>query len=194
MTHGRPLWPDIIVLNGPTSAGKSSLTASLQRIAPVACLRCGIDDAFARLPARLHHSADGFAFTRDARGEVWLDFGPDGWAALEAHVRGWRAMAAGGARLILDEVLIWPRYRTLVDQALDSLGLSVLRVAVTCDPAELDRREIARGDRRIGQARGQIGLVHDGWTSDLVLDSTRTGPDELAAALAAWLAGQRTML
>jgi chloramphenicol 3-O phosphotransferase len=190
-------WPDIIVLNGPTSAGKTSLTAAVQALAPCTYLSCGIDDAFARLPARLHHSDAGFVFSRDARGEVWLDFGAEGWDALEAHVRGWQAMAAGGGRLILDEVLIWPRYRARVEDALNALqqsGRRVLRVAVRCEPDELDRREVARGDRRLGQARGQVGLVLDGWDADLVLDSTGTSPGDLAAAVAAWVASPRTML
>jgi chloramphenicol 3-O phosphotransferase len=181
-------WPDIIVLNGPTSAGKSSLTAALQALAPVSLLRVGIDDAFARLPQRLCHAPEGFHFGRDARGEVWLDFGPDGWAALEAHVAGWQAMAAGGARLVLDEVMVWPRYRATVEGALAGLeraGRTVLRVVVTCDLAELERREIARGDRRIGQARGQVAFVHEGWQADLLLDSTAAAPADLARQIAA---------
>ncbi len=61
-------------------------------------------------------------------------------------------------------------------------------VAVRCDPAEMARRERARGDRPIGLAAAQATTVHRGIAYDVELDTTDLDPDAAAAMLEALMA------
>ncbi len=176
----------VIFLNGCTSAGKTSIARALQAELPTPFLRFGIDDAFAMLPRRLHNQPDGFFFDTDARGHIRLNHGPFGFATLKAHARAAAAIAAQGLDLILDEVVLEESLRQ--DWHAQLAGLPVFMVGVHCDLAELERREQQRGDRLIGQARGQIDLVHAQMRYDLEIDTTSTPPEASAAAIAAALA------
>jgi chloramphenicol 3-O phosphotransferase len=60
-------------------------------------------------------------------------------------------------------------------------------VAVTCAIEVLEARERARGDRRLGQARGQFERVLHGATYDLVVDTGVLSPAECAARVATLL-------
>jgi len=88
-------------------------------------------------------------------------------------------MAKSGANLILDEVVL--NDELCADwQALLS-GLDVFFVGVHCDLAELERRERERGDRVIGQARGQYQNVHESMSYDIEVDTTQTTPEDAAS-------------
>jgi len=160
----------IIFLNGCTSSGKTSLARELQKHLTKPHLRLGIDDAFEMLPLHLHDHRDGFFFDKDADGNVRLNFGEFGLATLKAHHRSAVAIAESGVSLILDEVII---NAVLRDDWMSVLsGNDVLFVGVHCDLAELERREIARGDRVHGQARGQYGIVHKSMVYDVEVDTS----------------------
>ncbi|MEM1230872.1 MAG: AAA family ATPase, partial [Pseudomonadota bacterium] len=148
----------VIFLNGCTSAGKSSLARALQAALPTPYLLTGIDDAFAMIPMRYHKHPEGFRFVRDDEGLVQLAFGDVGWQTLHAHQIAAAAMAHSGVNLILDEVVLNEALRSEWLRLLE--GLPVHYVGVHCELAELERREQARGDRMLGQARGQFGHVH----------------------------------
>ena len=164
----------VIFLNGCTSAGKSSIARSLQDQMRSPYLLTGIDDAFAMLPPHLHNNPDGFFFDRDDQGHVRLNFGTFGLAALKSHHRACAAIAHSGVDLILDEVVLSNElvkdWRTVLD------GIPVFWVGVHCDLEELERREIARGDRLHGQARGQFDLVHRYMDYDFEVDTSNTSP------------------
>jgi len=162
----------IIFLNGCTSAGKTTLARALQARLPGLWLRTGIDDGIALLGARYRDHPEGYWFENDADGLLQLRFGPAGLAALAAYRRGAAAIATSGVDLIIDEVLL-SAYFLRDWQALLS-GIPTLMVGVYCDLAELERREIARGDRHIGQARGQFGRVHAHGGYDIEVDTGTT--------------------
>lgn len=173
----------VIFLNGCTSAGKSSIARSLQQTLTQPYLLTGIDDAFAMLPDRMHNHEDGFFFDRNEAGLVRLNFGEFGLATLKAHQAGAAAIAKSGANLILDEVLLSADLLAHWHQVFE--GVEVFWVGVHCDLEELERREIARGDRILGQARGQIDLVHQHVGYDFEVDTTSTPPVACAAQIAA---------
>lgn len=160
----------IIFLNGCTSAGKSSIALALQELLLEPYLLTGIDDAFAMLPQRMHNHADGFFFDRNADDLIRLNFGAFGRATLKAHQAAAAATARSGVNLILDEVVL---NRDLMESwHLTLRDLKVFWVGIHCDLAELERREIARGDRIRGQARGQFDIVHRHMQYDFEIDST----------------------
>lgn len=173
----------VILLNGCTSAGKSSIARCLQDLLEPPHLLTGIDDAFAAVPQRYHNHPEGFFFDRDDRGLVRLNFGAVAWAALHAHQAAAAAMARSGAHLILDEVIL---NRQLYSGWQSQLkGVPVLWVGVQCELAELERRELERGDRVIGQARGQFDIVHRDVAYDVEVDSTARSAQQLSEVIAA---------
>lgn len=173
----------VIVLNGTSSSGKSSLGRALQARLPDHWMLLGIDSFITSLPLRLYGTAEG----HDIREDGSITTGPT-WRYLHSHWREAVATLAAGADVILDEVFLeggvdqerWSR-------ALE--GLDVTYVAVRCDPEVADERERSRGDRGEGQARWQRGRVHAGVTYDLEIDTTTlssaAAADELAVALQA---------
>ena len=166
----------VIFLNGCTSAGKSSVAKAVQDQLSAPFLLTGIDDAFSMLPANLHNNPDGFFFDRDRDGLVRLNFGSFGSATLKAHIRSVAAIARTGMNLILDEVILTADLRKEWVEHLS--GTDVMLVGVRCDLQELERRERERGDRVIGQARGQYNIVHADMCYDLEIDTTsRTTKD-----------------
>lgn len=52
-----------------------------------------------------------------------------------------------------------------------------------CGLRELERREVARGDRIAGQARGQFGIVHRDMVYDIEVDTTEIGAAAAAAVI-----------
>lgn len=172
----------MIFLNGCTSAGKTSIARALQDMLDPPHLRFGIDDAFAMLPLHLHNHADGFFFDTGARGEIRLNHGATGLAVLKAHARMAAALARSGLGTILDEVVLGDDLREDWRAAL--AGCDVFMVGVHCALPELERREGARGDRLVGQARGQFELVHAGMAYDLEVDSTTEAVLAIAARIA----------
>ena len=131
-----------------------------------------MDNAIGLAPLKLHNHRDGFFFEKNAEGLVRLNFGPSAKALLAAHRRSATALAREGVNVILDEVLAMPDMRSLWLEALK--GYEVWFVGVHCALEELERRELARGDRHIGQARGQFGKVHQGMVYDIEVDTTNT--------------------
>lgn len=168
----------LIFLNGTSSAGKTTLARELQERLASPHLLTGIDDAFAMLPNRLHNHRDGFYFDRDHRNKVRLNFGEFGRATLKAHHRSVAAIAKSGIDLICDEVILTDELRQ--DWMTVLADLDVTLIGVHCSLDELQRRESARGDRIIGQAEGQIDLVHEGMTYDIEVDTTVLPSSEVA--------------
>jgi chloramphenicol 3-O phosphotransferase len=165
----------VLLLNGASSAGKTSLALAIQALLPEPWLTLGIDTLIGAMPLKLLGTPDGLTIHADGQ----ITVGP-GWRALEDD---WRralgAMARAGVRLVIDEVMLGGATgQASWNEAL--AGLGVLWVAVRCEPAELARREAARGDRVAGMSALQVPVVHAGVAYDLELDTTRLGADECA--------------
>jgi chloramphenicol 3-O phosphotransferase len=170
----------VIVLNGASSSGKSGIARCLQAVLPDPWLALGVDMLIQAMPSSSPTSVAGLEIASD--GAVIV--GPQFRALEAAWTEGVAAMARSGARIILDEVFLggaasqqrWKK----------ALGtLPVLWVRVQCDSAVAAGREIARGDRVIGMAASQAGVVHQGVVYDLRVDTTHTEALECARAIAA---------
>jgi len=168
----------VVFLNGTTSAGKTRIARALPPILDPLHLRLDIDDGFAMLPLHLNNAPDGFFFDIDA---TWR--GSVGRATLTAHADSAAAIARSGIGLILDEVVLVADIRAEWFALL--AGINVFRVGVYCAIKELERREGARGDRLIGQAHDQFGLIHREMRYALGIDSTTRTPEQSAAIIAA---------
>ncbi|MGW2251270.1 chloramphenicol phosphotransferase CPT [Kitasatospora sp. NPDC001660] len=164
---------NVIVLNGGSSSGKSSIAHRLQELLPEPWLHLGTDTLVDALPPRLREGGDGIGGLADGDGDGTVSVGPV-FAALDAAwTVGVAAMARAGARIVVDEVFLGgaasqSRWRAALD------GLDVLWVGVRCDPAVAGAREAARGDRATGMAAAQAQAVHVGVAYDVEVDTSRT--------------------
>jgi chloramphenicol 3-O phosphotransferase len=165
----------VIVLNGGSSSGKSSLARCLQSLLPHPWLTIGVDDLLDALPPAMLESADGIVIAPDGQITVGT-----GLRALEAAwSQGVAAMACAGAGVILD--LVFLKGAAAQERWGNVLaGLQVLWVGVQCDPLVAAAREGARGDRVPGMAASQARLVHQGVVYDIEVDTTRTSPGDCA--------------
>ncbi|KIP53010.1 chloramphenicol phosphotransferase CPT family protein [Leucobacter komagatae] len=165
----------VIVLNGGSSAGKSSIARALQELLPDTWLAFGVDSFIEALPGRGDSSRSGIAVAGD--GEITLT---SEFRSLErAWYAGLRAMVDAGAPLILDEVFLdgKPAQERLRSQ----LGAaSILWVGVHCAPDIAMAREARRGDRVAGMAQQQALKVHSGVTYDVEVDTGANTAEECA--------------
>jgi chloramphenicol 3-O phosphotransferase len=164
----------IILLNGASSAGKSTLARALQEAMPVPFLRFSLD-IFLFSGEVLPTRRDG-AFARSALRRRLFDgyFGCLG------------ALAAAGNGLIVDHIIESADHHARLVAALN--GFDVFFVGVHCPLAELERRERARGDRRPGEAAQDLRVVHGFGPYDIEVDSTLPAEANAATIAAAWRA------
>lgn len=166
--------PRVLVLNGGSSSGKSTLARSLQVVLDGYWLRLGVDTLVDAAPPRLL-GAGGLDLTEDGGVEVGADF-----AAVEERWRaGVAAMAAAGARILVEDNFVsgpisQRRWRVAL------VGLPVGWIGVRCPAEVAAAREAARGDRTAGMAAQQAGSVHGGIDYDLEVDTALGDPDSLA--------------
>ncbi len=171
------------MLNGASSAGKTSLVRELQRILPQTWLADGIDRLLEMLPPALRDDDAGLKLQRDNVFTV----GPELRRAEHAWMAGVARMARDGANIVVDDVFLGGR----ASQARwrDALTDVPLRfIAVHCAPDVLAARERARGDRFVGTAAGQAAVVHESVAYDFEVDTTFTPCATCAAAIAGYLA------
>ncbi|WP_321968094.1 AAA family ATPase [Burkholderia cepacia] len=167
----------VIVLNGASSAGKTTLAKAMQAL----------------WGAPLHHvQLDAF---RDMEP-------PDYWTGWEGREKMETELmlcalccamyaavgeyAKYGQEVVLDTVLSNARARHLLVENL--AHIPVYLIAVKCDAAELARRESARSDRSVGLAASQVDWIHKSMQYDFEVDTTGKEVDKVAAEISNWLA------
>lgn len=173
----------IILLNGTSSAGKSSIAKALQDQLARPFLHVRLDDFLAMMPTQLIGHPDGLRFRagkEDGRPVTEIECGSNGERLFRGMRRAIAALAAAGNDLIVDEVLLFDAmadYRPLL------APFQLHLVGIVAPLAVLEAREIARGDRHVGLARWQYHRVHEGLRYDLEVDSSRATPAECAARI-----------
>jgi chloramphenicol 3-O phosphotransferase len=170
----------VIVLNGGSSSGKSSIARCLQSLFRDPWLTFGVDNLVDAIPPAMQASADGLEFAPDGK----ITVGPGFEALAAAWYSGLAAMARTGARLILDEAFLSG------GQAQERLkialgGLQVFWVGVRCDPQVAAARETNRGDRVQGMAASQTEMVHRDVLYDMEVETSQSSPQECARLIAA---------
>lgn len=160
----------VIFLNGVSSSGKSSIAQRLLEILQRPYFHMAVD-VFGAMRAR-----ERTAQLNPAELDVILARTRAGFHRAVA------GMAHAGNDIIVDHVLS-EQWR-LLDCLTVLDGVHVTFIGVHCDPAELARRERARGDRTPGQAAAQLAQVHAHGIYDLECDTTNTDPGQCAIQIA----------
>jgi len=165
--------PHVILLNGVSSAGKSSIARVLQRRLDRPYLHVCIDTFEEMIPER---RGEGGEF---ARRTVFDNM-------LSGFHHSLAALARCGNNLIVDHVMIEDdEHPNWVRECLTQLEPNdVFIVGVHCSLEELERREGERGDRPAGLARWQYPRFHVRITYDFEVDTSLTSAEECARQIA----------
>jgi len=156
--------PTIILLNGTSSSGKSSLLRELQRLLPEPYLDAGIDKFIWMLPGRylnmpLWSEVFSYHYPNPADLETFtIQVGPLGQQLTSGMHHAIAALAAAGNHVIADHVLldpVWLRECVSLWQS-----FRVYFFGVRCPLEVVEQRERNRQDRTLGQARAQFDVVH----------------------------------
>ncbi len=169
---------NVIVLNGGSSSGKSTIARCLQGILTSPWLLFGVDDLVEAIPQQGIEDESLLRFHEDGKVEVG-----HGWRELEASwCLGIAAIAANGSGVILDEVFLdGERNQQRLRAAF--VGLDVLWVGVQCDSQVAAAREALRPDRVPGMAEPQAAVVHEGVVYDVIVDTSHASSESCAAKI-----------
>lgn len=156
--------PCVIILNGPSSSGKSTIASILQRDLPDLWLSLGVDAFLSFLP-----------LDQEARQLQIVTAFSDVFRGIHDAMA---ALAHAGNRVIIDHVLALPGSADELRRALGDTRS--VWVGVKCPLDVLEQREMARADRERGLARSQVEAVHVGIAYDLEVDTSRMTADACA--------------
>ena len=163
----------IILLDGPSSSGKSTLAKGLQ---------AKLDEPFWHFSIDHLNAADVLPKARIKNGEfLWPALRPQ---FFDGFHRCLPALAEAGHNLIVEHIVETEEW---MHRLLRLLGqLDVFFVRVHCPLPELERRELERGNRRIGEARTDYETTHAFAVYDFDVDSTLPLDRNVEALIAAW--------
>lgn len=174
----------MIHLNGPSSAGKTSLARALQVALPELYLYVGTDHFLPMFP---HGDGrfDGFRwlYTEDGTLENIVP-GRDAARLLRGMRRAVAAMVESGNSVIV-ETGFWGD--ELAACVAEWAVFDPLRISVTCPVEVLDKREKGRGNRVVGLARMQHRKITESPRFGSLLDTATLSPEECARNVVARL-------
>lgn len=165
----------IILLNGASSSGKSTFARALQTALPHPFLHFSID-----------HLNESKVLPLDR-----IRAGEFSWNEMrESYFEGFHrcipALAFAGNNLIIEHIVetqVWMERLLAYLEPFD-----VFFVGIHCPLEELERRECARGDRRIGDARMDFETTHKLCQYDFEIDSTHELAYNVESVIQAWIA------
>jgi len=165
----------IILLNGASSAGKSTLARGIQARIAVPFWHISIDHL---------RDAGVLPLARIKSGEFkWKTMRAAFFEGFDASLA---AYAGAGNNLIVEHIVETADWMARLVRLLGPYD--VFFVGVHCDLAELERREAARGDRPAGDARRDFKTIHGHAVYDFEIDTTQPRGDEAERVIAAWRA------
>jgi len=178
---------NIIILNGASSSGKSSILRALQELMDEPYLDAGIDKFLWMLPRRYVNEPDYwrqvYRYSWLQPGQMVIEAAPLGHRLMDGMHRSLAALAHAGNHVVADHVLTEPAW--VRQCAMLFADLPAWLVHVTCPLEVLEQREQARKDRTLGQARAQFHLVHAHGRCDLAIDTAQHDVQGCAALIKA---------
>ncbi|WP_244940886.1 chloramphenicol phosphotransferase CPT family protein [Legionella sainthelensi] len=179
-------WPEIIILNGTSSAGKTTLAKAMQDDFIIPYLHCSFDTLIMLAPKRYWEDA---ASPEQSPHNAYLEqgvrmievqkngqpkkieavFGPVFQSIIDAMPLVVAELVATGNKVIFDQV--YHNQKMFDDCKRAFAPYHVLRIGVHCPLNIVEERERMRGDRVLGRARGLYDLVHQYGQDDLSIDT-----------------------
>ncbi|MBW7882379.1 MAG: chloramphenicol phosphotransferase [Caldilineaceae bacterium] len=174
----------IIILNGASSSGKTTLVKALQQRFEEPLLDAGLDRFLWMLPGRYLNCP----LWDDVLGRA-VAAGETGHRLVSGMHQAIAALARSGNHVVADHVLVEPAWVNHCARVL--AGLPAYLIGVHCPLPVLEAREQSRKDRTLGQARAQFPLVHAHCIYDFEVDTDRASPAACAEAIHAYVTGGR---
>ena len=184
MTPGR-----IILVNGTSSSGKTTIVRALQAALPDLWLEMGIDRFAYALPGRVSGQPTWpllFPYVRPngrSDGPFRIETTPLGNRFITGMHATVAALAEAGLNVIVDHVVLEPAWVDEMDRRW--AGIDVLRVGVRCPLEVLLERERERKDRTLGQAEAHFDVVHRWMRYDVEVDTSVLAPGEAVERIVA---------
>ncbi len=168
----------IILINGTSSSGKSTLARALQE---------KLEEPFWHFSFDHLRESNALPMARIESGEIeWSVMRP---AVFDGFHRCLPALAEAGNNLIVDHIIENEGWMSDLVKLLSAFD--VFFVGVHCPLPELERRERERGNRRIGEARMDYQVVHGFAEYDLEMDSTQPNQKNVDTLIDAWKSRHR---
>jgi len=191
----------IILVNGTSSSGKSTIVKGLQKALPDLWLEMGIDRFAYALPGRVAGEPTWpllFPYVRPGGrqdGPFTIETTPLGQRFIAGVHGAAAAIAAAGINVTVDHVVLDGAWVGEMDRLW--APFEVLRVGVRCPLEVVVERERSRENRTLGQAEAQFDVVHRWMTYDVEVDTSVLTPEaciariiEAVAAAAARYSGE----
>ena len=167
----------IILINGASSSGKSTLACELQQTLPTPFWHFSFDHL---------RDSNALPMARIRSGEIdWSIMRP---AVFDGFHRCLPALAEASNNLIVEHIIENEMWMSDLVKLLT--GLDVFFVGVHCPLPELERRERERGNRRVGEARSDYQIIHSFAEYDLEIDSTQPNQTNVSRLVNAWKSRQ----
>lgn len=169
------VFPQIILLNGACSSGKTTFCKSLRTLLPLPYFYYSSDQLVdsGMLP-EVDRQTENMPFS-------WNLLRPRFFRGFHNSIA---AFADSGAYLLVEHIVEHADW--LHDLVRLLSPFKVYYVGVMCPMEEMERREKARGDRRIGEGRSHIEDGIHTWSGyDTVIDTAESTPEENARKLIA---------
>lgn len=163
----------IIIINGPSSSGKTTLALALQKQIDIPFIRFSFD-------LFLDHQALPIEKIKNETFS-WEAMKPSVFSGIHQCLP---ALATAGNNIIFDHIIetkMGLHHLISLVSALD-----VFFVGLHCSLPELERRETQRGNRRRGEARMDFESVHRITSYDLELNSENLLEDNVTLLIQAW--------
>ena len=163
----------IIIINGPSSSGKTTLALAAQKQFDIPFLRFSFDLFLDNKVLPLDQMRNG-TFS-------WDLMRPSVFKGIHQCLP---ALATAGNNIIFDHIIETKGFLQELIQLI--LDLDVFFVGLHCSLSELERREMQRGNRNIGEARTDLETVHQITSYDLELNSENAVGDNAKLLIEAW--------
>lgn len=163
----------IIIINGPSSSGKTTLALALQKQLDIPFIRFSFDLFLGQNSLPMEQiRKDIFS---------WDLLRPSVFKGIHQCIP---ALATAGNNIIFDHIIEAEAWRddliTLISE------MDVFFVGLHCSLPELERREALRGNRHKGEAQKDLRTVHSITTYDLELDSENSLEDNVKVLIQSW--------
>lgn len=175
----------VIILNGTSGVGKSTIQKKLQELFEKPYLKIGIDNLFVGvLPEKYLNGTAAHpeeiwttktTRTPDGKPIFALTFEPDGRKMIAGMHRTIAAYAHTGNNVVVDYILYDSSWLPELLTALK--GIRVYFVGIQASLDVIEQREKDRATSPQGHARSIYDTVHTGCTYDLFIDTTNISPD-----------------
>lgn len=163
----------IIIINGPSSSGKTTLALALQK---------GLDTPFLRFSFDLFLDHKSLPLEQMRSGKFsWELMRPSVFRGIHQCLP---ALATAGNNIIFDHII---ETRAWLYELVSLIsGLDVFFVGLHCSLPELERREMERGNRGSGEARQDFETVHSITSYDLELNSEHSLDENVNLLIRSW--------